>query len=128
MKEFIVLLDIETPSMSARQFREKFGVEPDHFRMRKIGKRLLWRTESKLAAKSALKNHIKSVLERSPINVQPTKQRNRCRCKSYFNVGMMVDAYTCMVDLPIESIKLLGRHGVGIAVSCYPTDFGRNGG
>jgi hypothetical protein len=67
MKEFMVSLDVETPPLSARQFMDCFGVEAKHFKVKKTQRNLLWRMESKLSSKAALKSHIKSIFKETPL-------------------------------------------------------------
>ena len=122
MKEFMVSLDVETPPLSARQFMDCFGVEAKYFKVKKIRGKLLWRTESKLGFKTALKSHIKSIFRKTPL-MNSSGPEKRSRYTPFLNVGVMYDSYTCTVDLPAESIKLMTRHGVGIQLCCYPTDF-----
>jgi hypothetical protein len=122
MKEFMVSLDVETARLSARQFTDGFGVEAKHFKVKKTQGKLLWRMESTLGVKAALKSHIKSIFKRTPFMNLPGSVK-RSREAPFLNVGVMYDSYTCTVDLPAESIKLMTRHGVGIQLCCYPTDF-----
>jgi len=122
MQEFMVSLDVETPLLSARQFMDCFGVEAKQSKVKKTQRRLLWRMESKLGARTALKNHIKSIFKKTPLMNSPGPGK-RSRYTPFLNVGVMYDSYTCTVDLPSESIKLMTRHGVGIQLCCYPTDF-----
>jgi hypothetical protein len=118
----MVSLDVETARKSARQFTDCFGVEAKHFKVKKTQGKLLWRMESTLGAKAALKSHIKSIFKRIPFMNLPGSVK-RSRKAPFLNVGVMYDSYTCTVDLPTESIKLMTRHGVGIQLCCYPTDF-----
>jgi hypothetical protein len=122
MQEFMVSLDLETPPLSARQFFDCFGVEAKHFKVKKTHGKLLWRMESKLGAKAALKSHVKSIFKRTLLMNLPGSVK-RSRYAPLLNVGVMYDSYTCTLDLPAESIKLMIRHGVGIQLCCYPTDF-----
>jgi hypothetical protein len=122
MKEFMVSLDVETSPLSARQFTDCFGVKAKHFKMKKTQGKLLWRMKSTLGAKTALKNHIKSIFKKAPLMNSPGPGK-RTQYVPFLSVGVMYDSYTCTVDLPPESIKLMNRHGVGIQVCCYPTDF-----
>ena len=122
MQEFMVSLDVETPPLSATQFMDCFGVEAKHFKVKKTQGKFLWRMESKLRAKAALKSHIKSIFKRTPLRNLPGPVE-RPRYAPFLNVGVMYDSYTCTVALPSDLIKLMTRHGVGIQLCCYPTDF-----
>ena len=122
MKEFMVLLDVETPPLSARQFTDYFGVEAKYFKVKKTQGKLMWRVESTLGAKTALKSHIKSIFKKAPLMNSPGPGK-RAQYVPFLNVGVMYDSYTRTVDLPAESIKLMTRHGVGIQLCCYPTNF-----
>ncbi len=122
MQEFMVSLEVETPPLSATQFTDYFGVEAKHFKVKKIQGKLLWRMESKLGAKAALKSHITSIFKRAPLmNLSGSVKRSRYA--PFLNVGVMYDSYTCAIDLPADSMKLMTRYGVGIQLCCYPTDF-----
>ena len=122
MREFMVSLEVETPPLSVRQFTDCLGVEAKHFKVKKTQGKFLWRMESKLRAKAALKSHIRSIFKMNPLMNLPGSVK-RSRYVPFLNVGVMYDSYTCTVDLPAESIKLMTRHGVGIQLCCYPTDF-----
>lgn len=122
MKKYMVMLDIETKSADPDRFQEVYGVKANLFKTRKIRRGYLWRSESRLDAKAPLSEHIKSVLKRIPLQ-QQAKRGQSLRGRPYFNVGLMYDSYTCTVDLPTGCLDLMSQHGVGIQVSCYPTEF-----
>ena len=99
-----------------------FGVEAKHFKVKKTQRNLLWRMESKVGSKAALKSHIKWIFKETPLMNLPRSVK-RSRYAPFLNVAVMYDSYTCTVDLLAESIKLMNRHGVGIQLCCYPIDF-----
>lgn len=123
MKEYLVMLDVETPPMDYQQFQRAFGVKPNLFTAKKVRNGILWRAESTIGARVPLVRHIQSMLKAIPM--RSSKHPTRLTRQAFFNVGVMYDSYTCTVDLPYKCLDLMSRHGVGIQVSCYPTEFGK---
>ena len=111
-----MMLDVETPTMDYQQFQRAFGVKANLFTAKKVRNGILWRAESTIGAKVSLVRHIQSMLKAIPMR----SSRNSIR-----SARLMYDSYTCTVDLPHKCLDLMSQHGVGIQVSCYPTEFGK---
>ena len=118
-----MMLDVETPTMDYQQFQRAFGVKANLFTAKKVRNGILWRAESTIGAKVSLVRHIQSMLKAIPM--RSSRNSIRSARQPYFNVGVMYDSYTCTVDLPHKCLDLMSQHGVGIQVSCYPTEFGK---
>src|SRR5213594_988736 len=125
MREYIVLLDIETPPMSAEKFSQTFGVQASKFEMKELRNGMLWRAESPLGKKATLLEHVISLLRKYPIRDRNHQKTNKATHKAYLNVGVLYDTYTCTVEVPFQCINVLKHHGVGMHLCCYPTLFTR---
>jgi hypothetical protein len=123
MREYIVLLDIETPPMSAENFSQTFGVPASKFEKKELQKGMLWRAESPLGKRATLLEHIISLFRKYPVRDRNHQKRNKATHKAYLNIGVLYDTYTCTVEVPSQCISVLKQHGVGMQFCCYPTEF-----
>lgn len=122
MKEIMVSLDIVTRKMLPQEFLRWFGIEPSLFEMRELEDRILWRAGANLPETATLIEQVKAIFEKIPTSFLPYQNQASSLEMAFINVGVLHDTVTCTVDISYDCIELIKEHGVGIQVSCYPSE------
>jgi hypothetical protein len=135
MKEFMVSLDITTPSLTLAELSSRLGrpcssgshnagdPRPSPEPTERVWSETVWRLNSGACKADPLEKHLESLSVQLPprILLQPGVLVEDCVV--WISVGVLYDSYTVGISIGRAALDMINSYGAILDIACYPTDF-----
>jgi hypothetical protein len=132
MKNFSVSLDVVSTELRLGDLTAQLGAEPSedsHDLGSPRGRgtswpETVWRLDSDAPESAPLEVHCQSLLDKARAAGVLDSLRHLRNAAAHINVAVFFDTAYCSVPIPPACLEAIRDHGLGLEVTCYPSEAG----